>query len=90
MITLAFSIIEMIKDKCDVKKLASCEIMGGANNICSDKTGTLTNNIMEVVKLWSGKDLTVESTVKVKREVEGDEKSAIVLDENSKAIKESR
>lgn len=90
MITLAFSIIEMIKDKCDVKKLASCEIMGGANNICSDKTGTLTNNIMEVVKLWSGKDITVESTVKVKREVEGDEKSAIVLDENSKAIKESR
>jgi hypothetical protein len=45
---------------------------------------------MEVVKLWSGKDITVESTVKVKREVEGDEKSAIVLDENSKAIKESR
>ena len=28
--------------------------MGGANNICSDKTGTLTMNIMTWVKVWSG------------------------------------
>jgi magnesium-transporting ATPase (P-type) len=26
--------------------------MGGANNICSDKTGTLTKNQMTVTKLW--------------------------------------
>jgi magnesium-transporting ATPase (P-type) len=31
MISLAFSISAMLKDDCDVKKLASCEIMGGAN-----------------------------------------------------------
>lgn len=27
--------------------------MGGANNICSDKTGTLTKNQMTVTKLWA-------------------------------------
>jgi Ca2+ transporting ATPase len=27
--------------------------MGGANNICTDKTGTLTKNIMAVTKVWS-------------------------------------
>jgi len=59
MITLAYSIIKMLEDQCDVKKLSSCEIMGGADNICSDKTGTLTNNVMEVVKLYSGKDIDI-------------------------------
>jgi len=42
MISLAFSVKKMLIDQNFVKKLASCEIMGGANNICSDKTGTLT------------------------------------------------
>lgn len=59
MISLAFSISAMLKDDCDVKKLASCEIMGGANNICSDKTGTLTNNKMEVVRMWAGRDISI-------------------------------
>jgi P-type Ca2+ transporter type 2B len=27
--------------------------MGGANNICSDKTGTLTQNLMEVKYFWA-------------------------------------
>ena len=42
MISLAYSVKMMLLDQNFVKKLASCEIMGGANNICSDKTGTLT------------------------------------------------
>jgi Ca2+ transporting ATPase len=44
MISLAYSIKRMLEDNNDVKRLSSCEIMGGANNICSDKTGTLTLN----------------------------------------------
>lgn len=55
MISLAFSVKKMLKDNNFVKKLASCEIMGGANNICSDKTGTLTKNIMTWTNIWQGK-----------------------------------
>jgi len=56
MISLAYSIGKMAEDHNDVKRLAACEIMGGADNICSDKTGTLTENIMKVTRLWAGKD----------------------------------
>ena len=44
MISLAYSVQKMLEDQNFVKRLKSCEIMGGANNICSDKTGTLTKN----------------------------------------------
>lgn len=54
MITLAFSVRRMLIDQNFVKKLASCEIMGGANNICSDKTGTLTMNKMTVTNICLG------------------------------------
>lgn len=57
MISLAYSQGKMLKDKCYVKKLAACEIMGGATNICSDKTGTLTLNQMKVAHVWLGKDI---------------------------------
>lgn len=54
MISLAYSVRMMLSDKNFVKRLASCEIMGGANNICSDKTGTLTMNKMTVTNIWAG------------------------------------
>lgn len=64
MCSLAYSVMKMLEDKNLVKRLTSCEIMGGANNICSDKTGTLTMNIMTWVKVWSGvsQDIKDETT----------------------------
>lgn len=50
--SLAFSVKKMMKDNNLVRHLSACETMGGATNICSDKTGTLTLNQMRVVKAW--------------------------------------
>jgi Ca2+ transporting ATPase len=43
----------MREEKNLVRFLSACETMGGANNICSDKTGTLTKNLMTVTRFWS-------------------------------------
>lgn len=59
MISLAYSVKRMLEDQNFVKKLTSCEIMGGANNICSDKTGTLTKNQMTWTRIWAGHDKEV-------------------------------
>jgi P-type Ca2+ transporter type 2C len=51
-ISLAFSTKKMYEDQCFIRILAACETMGNATNICSDKTGTLTENRMTVVEGW--------------------------------------
>lgn len=49
-ISLAYSTKKMLSDQNLIRHLAACETMGNATNICSDKTGTLTENRMTVVK----------------------------------------
>mmetsp|Transcript_46065 Transcript_46065/g.109063 ORF Transcript_46065/g.109063 Transcript_46065/m.109063 type:complete len:1060 (+) Transcript_46065:180-3359(+) len=49
-ISLAYSVQKMQKDQNLVRIMAACETMGGATNICSDKTGTLTENLMTVTE----------------------------------------
>ena len=48
-LALAFASNRMLKDNNLVRQLRSCEVMGNVTNICSDKTGTLTQNKMKVV-----------------------------------------
>lgn len=51
-IALAFSVKRMLADHNLVRHLSAAETMGCATTICTDKTGTLTQNEMVVVRMW--------------------------------------
>ena len=54
-ISLAYSVLKMQKENNLVRRLHACETMGGVDSICSDKTGTLTTNKMDLAKMWFDK-----------------------------------
>lgn len=51
-ISLAYSVGQMFKENNLVRRLHASETMGGANEICTDKTGTLTQNKMTVMAVY--------------------------------------
>ncbi|KAF2129269.1 calcium-translocating P-type ATPase [Dothidotthia symphoricarpi CBS 119687] len=72
-LALAFATTQMLKDNNLVRLLRSCETMGNATTICSDKTGTLTQNKMTVVAGSLGTALRFgDHKLKVSETAQGD------------------
>jgi len=70
-IALAYSTKKMLQDKNLIRHLQACETMGNATNICSDKTGTLTENRMTVVKGFFANVVEEETSPEGKRVLNG-------------------
>ncbi|MCJ7693958.1 MAG: cation-translocating P-type ATPase [Anaerolineaceae bacterium] len=59
-ISLAGGMREMVRRHALIRRLASVETLGSVTTICSDKTGTLTQNKMTVTRLWvDGKFISI-------------------------------
>ena len=75
-LSLAFSIKKLMDRNNLVRKMHACETMGGANYICTDKTGTLTKNEMSVFKILTGNNV-----IELKQNIKMDNVGKI-LDDN--------
>eukprot|EP00796_Vickermania_ingenoplastis_P005278 gene5278-3783_t len=53
-VSMTISVKKMAKEKCIVRKLSVLEVLGNITDICSDKTGTLTENKMVVKRTIMG------------------------------------
>jgi len=53
-LSLSLAMQKMTRANCLVRRMIACETIGSATTICTDKTGTLTRNQMEVVESSAG------------------------------------
>lgn len=88
-LTQAFGVNAMAKSNALVRRLVALENLGACSNICSDKTGTLTQSKMVLTRFWrpeagffkvSGLGFNIEGQIE-QESAEGSEKNTIVTKE---------
>ena len=67
--TLSIGVSEMARKKSIVRNLAAIETLGATEVICTDKTGTLTTNQMEVIKVYTNNNIINLSDIKYNQEL---------------------
>ncbi|NHV87539.1 HAD-IC family P-type ATPase, partial [Escherichia coli] len=61
-LTLAYGVQNMVRKNTIIRRIPAVETIGNTSVICSDKTGTLTQNKMIVQQIWAADHAPIKAT----------------------------